>query len=173
MPAPPRRKDLSLCQQLLLLRTSPNCPGRGGISGGRLIWRFDARPTPLSRTSSIRIEYRSGAAPDVFVEKPNLVQLAAGRELPHIYRNPLRLCLYMPQTGQWSATKRIDMTIVPWTHLWLFYFEDWLAFGEWKGGGKHPGDDDEPPRNRQTRRAMRQRRHASAVAEATIDAGPL
>lgn len=33
---------------------------------------------------------------------------------------------------------RIDQTVVPWTALWLFYFEDWLASGEWKGGGQHP-----------------------------------
>ena len=37
---------------------------------------------------------------------------------------------------------RVDQTIVPWTTLWLFYFEDWLSSDEWKGGGLHPGDDD-------------------------------
>lgn len=33
---------------------------------------------------------------------------------------------------------RLDQTIVPWTMLWLFYFEEWLASGDWKGGGMHP-----------------------------------
>jgi transposase InsO family protein len=33
---------------------------------------------------------------------------------------------------------RLDQTIVPWTSLWLFYFEDWLSEGEWRGGGEHP-----------------------------------
>jgi hypothetical protein len=33
---------------------------------------------------------------------------------------------------------RLDQTVVPWTSLWLFYFEDWLASNEWKGGGEHP-----------------------------------
>ena len=38
---------------------------------------------------------------------------------------------------------RIDQTIVPWTALWLFYFKEWLASDDWKGGGIHPeGDDD-------------------------------
>jgi hypothetical protein len=36
----------------------------------------------------------------------------------------------------------IDKTIVPWCYLWLFYFEDWLATGEWKGGGIHPETPD-------------------------------
>lgn len=32
--------------------------------------------------------------------------------------------------------------IVPWTSLWLYFFEDWLATDEWKGGGKHPAEDE-------------------------------
>jgi hypothetical protein len=27
---------------------------------------------------------------------------------------------------------------LPWAAIWLFYFEEWLASGEWKGGGEHP-----------------------------------
>jgi hypothetical protein len=40
---------------------------------------------------------------------------------------------------------RLDLTVVPWTALWLFYFEEWLASDDWKGGGMHPetGDDHE------------------------------
>ena len=37
---------------------------------------------------------------------------------------------------------RIDQTIVPWTILWLFYFEEWLDSNEWKGGGVHPKESD-------------------------------
>jgi hypothetical protein len=33
---------------------------------------------------------------------------------------------------------RLDHTIVPWTALWLFYFEEWLISNDWKGGGVHP-----------------------------------
>ncbi len=42
---------------------------------------------------------------------------------------------------------RLDQTIVPWTALWLFYFEEWLESNEWKGGGEHPGDTDQPCRD--------------------------
>jgi hypothetical protein len=38
---------------------------------------------------------------------------------------------------------RIDLTIVPWAMLWLFYFEEWLSSSDWKGGGVHPGDKHE------------------------------
>jgi hypothetical protein len=41
---------------------------------------------------------------------------------------------------------RIDQTIVPWTAVWLFYFEEWLTSDEWKGGGVHLGDTEFQPR---------------------------
>ena len=43
-----------------------------------------------------------------------------------------------PGTPEWRPWMRLDQTVVPWTSLWLFYFEDWLASNEWKGGGEHP-----------------------------------
>lgn len=148
------RRELSLANQLLFLRKSRICPGSGALKRGRLLWRFEARPSPLSRTYRVRLEYKQGESPDVFVEDPDLELLAEGRALPHVYRNPLRLCLYLPDAGQWDASMRIDTTIIPWTYTWLYYFEDWLAFDEWKGGGKHPND---LPEDRRMRRMMRRR----------------
>ena len=28
-------------------------------------------------------------------------------------------------------------TIVPWTYLWISYYEEWLYSNEWKGDGVH------------------------------------
>ena len=33
---------------------------------------------------------------------------------------------------------QLATTIVPWCSEWLFYYELWLATGEWLGGGVHP-----------------------------------
>ncbi|WP_299916016.1 hypothetical protein [uncultured Roseobacter sp.] len=92
--------------------------------------------------------------PTVRVNEPDLELLAQDRDLPHVYNDPLRLCLYLPGTCEWAATKRIDQTIIPWTYLWLYYFEDWLATDDWKGGGQHPGDEPHDPCNRALRRAL-------------------
>ena len=54
-----------------------------------------------------------------------------------------RLCLYLPGTGEWTSDKPIALTIVPWTSLWLYFYEVWRATGEWLGGGIEP--DVEPP----------------------------
>lgn len=35
---------------------------------------------------------------------------------------------------------KLSDTYIAWTAEWLGYFEDWLATGEWAGGGRHPGD---------------------------------
>ena len=113
---------------------------------GRLTWRFVTSPTAFSRRYRVRIEYRQGAVPSVFVEEPDLVDLAGGRRLPHVYtQKPPRLCLYLPGEGQWTSAMRLDQTVVPWSILWLFYFEEWLVSNEWKGGGVHPGDNDDEP----------------------------
>jgi hypothetical protein len=110
------RQNLSLPQQFLFLQKSKIAVGHGSQNPQSLEWNFAAQPTPLSRSYHVRLELQKNGTPDVSVLDPNLRILAAGRELPHIYHNPDRLCLYMPGTDQWDASKRLDITVVPWTH---------------------------------------------------------
>ena len=117
------------------------------MRAGRLTWRYSATPSPLSRDYDIRIEFRQGGRPKIFVDGPDLHVLAGGRRIPHLYQQkPPRLCLYLPRTYEWQSWMRLDQTVVPWTTLWLFYFEEWLASDDWKGGGMHPEDDDDRDR---------------------------
>lgn len=154
MAAPPRR-SLTAAQQFLNLRTSPIASGEGSLRAGRLVWRFASTPSPLSRQYTARIEFGQGRSPKVFIEQPDLIDLAAGRRLPHVYeQHPPRLCLYLPGTEEWHPGLRLDQTVVPWTSLWLFYFEDWLATGQWNGGGMHP----DPTAPRRLRRFLPRRR---------------
>jgi hypothetical protein len=144
-------QGLTLAQQYLFLRANPVCRGQGVLGPTTLIWTYPHRPTALSREYDIQISYRKDETPDVFVLRPDIEMLAEGRSLPHVYRNPLRLCLYLPGSREWDSRKRIDQAIVPWTALWLFYFEEWLASDEWQGGGEHPSDA-QSQGNRRTRR---------------------
>ena len=146
---PGRRKPLTAAQHYVNLKGNPLSAGGGELRAGRLHWRYETSPAPLSRIYGIRIEFANGGTPEVFVECPDLVELAEGRKLPHVYQqNPARLCLYLPRTGEWQPWMRIDQMIVPWTSLWLYFFEDWLATDEWEGGGKHPGEDEPIRRGR-------------------------
>jgi len=148
------KRDLSLAQQLLFLRSNPIVGGTGGIKRRKLTWATIIQPTALSRTYTARISLCEGKTPDVYIDDPQLSDLAQGRLIPHVYTEPLRLCLYLPGTEEWGAHKRIDQTIIPWTYLWLLYFEEWLASDDWKGGGQHPCDEEKPRGNRQTRRSL-------------------
>ncbi len=140
-----KTKDLSVAQQLENLRANPLSARSGWLCRGRLVWRCDLSPTPFSRTYTVRIEYAHGDRPKVYVESPNLRELAGEREIPHLYsQEEQRLCLYLPHSGEWNRSMLFDRTIIPWSVMWLFYFEDWLLSGEWRGGGTHPvGNGDE------------------------------
>jgi len=130
---------LTVAQQYLNLRTNPACAGSGRLRGNVLTWAFPIAPTSLSRCYDARIEYRQGTSPQVFIDHPDLIELADGRRLPHVYeQSPTLLCLFLPGSGEWSAWMRLDQTVVPWTALWLLYFEEWLFSGKWAGGGLHP-----------------------------------
>jgi hypothetical protein len=134
-----RPRPLTAAQQFANLRSNPICAGTGVLHAGELVWRYSASPMPLSRAYQLRIDYRQDDVPRVFVEDPDLVRVAEGRRLPHVYeQQPTRLCLYLPRKREWSGSMRIDQTVVPWAALWLFYFEEWLDSHEWKGGGEHP-----------------------------------
>lgn len=134
-------KTLSPEQQWMRLKSSPICRGQGLVRKGELVWNFDVKPSPLSRTYRLRIQFKRFGLPDVFVLNPNLNELAGDRYLPHVYSiKPVRLCLHFPKYDEWTSDKSIAETIVPWAYLWLIYFEHWLASDEWQGGGMHPGE---------------------------------
>jgi hypothetical protein len=147
--------DLTPAQQFMFLRANPICTGMGRLQATGLTWEYSDRPTPLSREYSMRIIFRRGETPDVFVTDPDLLTLAGDRPLPHVYRNPLRLCLTLPGAQEWTGRMRIDQTFVPWATTWLYYFEEWLTSDEWKGGGEHPDAIDSERYARRVRRATR------------------
>jgi hypothetical protein len=100
-------------------------------------WIGEIQPAPLSRRYRVRIIHQLYRAPDVYVLQPQLVNGRNDESLPHTYPGD-RLCLYHPQKREWSQQRHIATTIVPWTSLWLFYYEIWQVTGDWMGGGEHP-----------------------------------
>ncbi len=150
------RADLTPAQQYMLLKNSVVSGGKGSIDSAGLTWKYKDRPTPLSREYTVIVEYWRGDDPRVFVKDPDIAALAGDRadDIPHVYRNPLRLCLYLPGSGEWDGTMRLDRTFVPWASVWLYYFEDWLGSNEWKGGGIHPNEHRVLPKTLRERRKM-------------------
>jgi hypothetical protein len=127
----------NLAQQFGALVSLPVTVERGSRLGrGRLRWVAELRPTPLSRTYTVRLDYAyGGPAPRVNVLRPDL--RAEGIErLPHVLSLDA-LCLCYP--WQWDEGKLIARTIVPWASEWLLHYELWRVDGRWHGGGHEPG----------------------------------
>jgi hypothetical protein len=72
-----------------------------------------------------------------------------GECVPHIYGlgcDPTfpRLCLYDPIACEYRPDMPIAGFIIPWAIDWLFFFEEWVRTGVWRGGGRHPEVRSEP-----------------------------
>jgi hypothetical protein len=104
-----------------------------------LTWHGVITPTPLSQSYHVTIQYRLGERPDVTISDPPL-KTNNGQKIPHVFSGN-RLCLFRYKYYEWDSGMRIDNTIIPWTSLWLFFYEIWLATGTWCGGGEHAGED--------------------------------
>lgn len=133
---------LSLDRQFAMLKLR-HPSGDGYVRKGKLAWTWAIQPTPISRRYTAKMEYVRYDSPKVYVDH-QIRTLAGTRKIPHLYdQEKLRLCLYLPGSGEWTSHKLLADTLIPWTSLWLFYFEEWLLSNEWKGGGKHPGENSE------------------------------
>jgi hypothetical protein len=120
----------------------------------KLQFDFSVRPTRLSRIYRCRLELsRHACEPVAYVLCPDLEKLANGERPPHIYAydaGRTRLCLFFPDSNEWTPKSWLDETFVPWTISWLRFYEIWLATGVWDGGGEHPATEhaDTPRRRR-------------------------
>jgi hypothetical protein len=137
-------------QKALLAQCFP--VGTGRIQRASLVWEGSVQPTAISLSYTIRVDYSLGELPKVSLLSPNAQQLAdevlPGRTLPHVYSHdhPIRLCVYHPSKREWKEGMPLATTVVPWTIMWLSYFEDWVITDVWSGGGEHPPQANKPER---------------------------
>ena len=130
-----RRHSLGPHEQMAYMRLVCrhfHCQVRHGV----LTCRGNVKPVDVSNDYAVRIEYSVGSRPKVWVEGlPAREEEPTGRRIPHRFADGT-VCLYYG--NEWTSDKSIAQTIVPWLLEWLFFYEGWLATGEWQGGGTHP-----------------------------------
>ena len=96
------------------------------------------QPTPLSASYDIRLEYKVGYHPNIFVVNKKLELYPGKKNLPHVYSTEKQwLCLYYRKASEWTSQEIIADTIIPWISEWLYFYEFWLATGKWFGRGIH------------------------------------
>jgi hypothetical protein len=127
--------SLTLAQQeSLLVRWDKRIKPWYDLSVGYrwLCFRYSLQPTPTCGVYEVLFAYCLGVRPHVYVKSPEPVREAHGQRTPHL-NNDGTLCLYDPAKAQWTGADPLIYTVVPWTTRWLFHYENWLAFGEWRG----------------------------------------
>lgn len=104
---------------------------------GKLEIILRLKPTDVSLDYKIRLVAQRGhKSVDIFVEEPRIDLYEKGKKVPHLYSNG-SLCLYYPEYQEWDYRDSWAETLIPWTSLWLFYYEIWRDTGKWLGGGIH------------------------------------
>lgn len=106
--------------------------GSVAVRGRRVIWRGSLKPTELSRSYRVEVNYLLKHEPVVRVL--NDLGTRQGESLPHVWNHAKRiLCLH--QSKDWNPRMLLANSIVPWASEWLIFYEIWLVTGEWDGGG--------------------------------------
>jgi hypothetical protein len=110
--------------------------------GNNPAWYGTLRPHDDSPEYRVKLEYRPGKSPKVWVLSPEIHDKA-----PHRYRDR-SLCLYYPRHEEWHPGMFLAETIVPWAAEWLFFYEVWLEDpeGRWFGPEAPHGGRKEKPR---------------------------
>ena len=94
-------------------------------------WRGTLQPRDTSPVYTVKISYRFdnqfSKSPQVWILSPKIHPAAK-----HRYRDQ-SLCLHYPKDRSWTSYMFIYKTIVPWTSLWLLFYEIWLDTDYWYG----------------------------------------
>jgi hypothetical protein len=108
-----------------------------GVDGATLTVEGLIQPTEASVPYRVRIEYAVGNTPQVTVVDPVLRPREENGRIPHVYPGN-KLCLYLPNSGEWTPDRSLPHSFVPWIAEWLLHYEVWLVTGVWCGGGVDP-----------------------------------
>lgn len=94
-------------------------------------WNGYLQPHNNSPQYLIKIAYpfdgSYSKSPSVWVIRP-----AISENAPHRYPDK-SLCLYFPKDHSWTPYFFISKTIIPWSALWLAFYEIWLDTDVWYG----------------------------------------
>lgn len=134
---------LNIAQQYAALKRDYWFGETRKIGINQIIWKGKLKSSPIGDTYLVKVSYRKGSTPKVYILDPSKLRLPKGENsLEHVYNHDRQqLCLFYPKAEEWNETKTLASTILPWTIDWLYHYEIWLITGIWEGGGIHPGSN--------------------------------
>jgi hypothetical protein len=110
-------------------------PGLALVDRRLLVWRGPVVPISGGRPFTLEVHAARGRErPKVWVRTPRLVSEPGTRLPPHCFKDE-SLCLDRlgDEHGCWSDGMPLAESIVLWACEWCFFYEAWLATGEWLG----------------------------------------
>lgn len=133
----PRNKAKSISEQISVIKSKYPQFESKFFSYNGLIVSGVLQPTARSEKYQFKLKYYLDCSPKIKIISPALQKNSKNEDIPHIYPGE-NLCLYQPKYREFKNTDLLAETIIPWTSLWLYYYELWLVTDEWHGGGEHP-----------------------------------
>ena len=130
-----RQKFLTVVQQDQYVRSRFRHFHGSTNRGTRIKWHGTLQPSPRSDIYEVEILYEVPYRPVVKVLTPQLSTWGKLKKQPHTFQDG-SLCVH--QAHEWHGNKLVAATIIPWTCLWLAFYETWLETGCWLGEGTHP-----------------------------------
>ncbi len=130
-------RDRSMAEQLTSIRSKYPHFTVAFTSHTSIKVTGEIQPTSRSVVYQFVLKYNLVERPKTKIISPALQKNSKGEECPHLYPDE-NLCLYQPKYCELTRTDFLCDTIIPWTSLWLYYYEVWHTTGEWLGGGEHP-----------------------------------
>lgn len=110
------------------------------LNHGKLEAILKLKPTEESIEYKVKLiarKYRITVK--VFIIEPKITLVENNKKVPHLYPD-CSLCLYYPKKNEFNYKDAWTKTIIPWTSLWLYYYEVWKETGCWLGGGIHANE---------------------------------
>jgi hypothetical protein len=132
-----KQKDRSLAEQVYLMKIRHPLFATNFSSHSSIKIAGVLQPTSRSNNYHFVLIYNLKEDPKIKIVSPTLQKNSKGDNIPHLYAGE-NLCLYRPKYCEFSRTDFLGDTIIPWTSLWLYYYELWHLTDEWRGGGEHP-----------------------------------
>ena len=99
------------------------------VNGDRIGATGKLQPTDVSPFYKIKLKYRHGDDPTVWVVDPAIPYESA----IHMYATDNSLCLFDWREQPWKESYHLHDTIIPWTAEWLLYYEIYKITGKWLG----------------------------------------
>lgn len=128
-----KNQTLSVAQQLFKIKQDYQNIICSSVKKDCLDITLLIKPTDNSNQYTVRIFYKPGIRPAIYLLNPELVK-RDGKYPHHIYgftNGKPALCVYYPGYREWTSNLFIADTIIPWISTWLFAYEFWQITGVW------------------------------------------